>query len=98
LGANVVCRRVQQGEPAHRPTSRAWAIIRRADRALWLTSSAPAGSTAATSTEPTVPAELTNPGVGDGSRWLLTPPADLLDSGRRTLTVDGHSPGAGLFA
>jgi hypothetical protein len=65
LGANVVVELYSESH-ARKPTARAWAIIRRADRATGWPANAPAAPTAVTPTEPTAPAGPSNPRSG---RW-----------------------------
>jgi hypothetical protein len=80
---------------ARRPTTRAWAIIRRANRAHRLSSHAPAGSTTATPTEWTVSAHSTH--HMSGTSWPM--PADPQQGLQRVLAsgvpqVATDQPGA----
>jgi hypothetical protein len=63
LGANVVVE-LDSESHARQPTSRAWAIIRRADAAIGWPANAPAAPTAVTPTEPTARAGPSNPRSG----------------------------------
>ena len=97
LGANVVVE-LNSESHARQPTTRAWAIIRRADRAHRLAGQrASRAPTAATPTEPTAPADPTNPRSG---RWRpmpadRTPPRRAIDAGGQLVThpYQGSPPG-----
>jgi hypothetical protein len=69
LGANVVVELYSEGH-ARQPTTRAWAIFRRADRNHRLADQRTSRPTAATPTEPTAPAGPSNPRSG---RWWPIP-------------------------
>ena len=69
LGANVVVELYSESH-ARQPTTRAWAIIRRADRSHRLADQRTSRPTAATPTEPTAPADPSNP---RSERWWPIP-------------------------
>jgi hypothetical protein len=69
LGANVVVGRSRKSR-ARQPTTRAWAITRRAQRATGWPASAPAAPSAARPTAPDAPTDPTNPRRGG---WLPLP-------------------------
>jgi len=74
LGANVVVELYSESR-ARKPTTRAWAIIRRAGAATGWPANAKVAPTATTSTAPVgpiAPADLSNRGAGDGGRCPLT--------------------------
>jgi hypothetical protein len=70
LGANVVVELYSESH-ARKPTTRAWAIIRRPTAATGWSANAPAAPTAATPTDPTVPAGPATPGASGGGRYPL---------------------------
>jgi hypothetical protein len=74
LGANVVVELYSESH-ARKPTTRAWAIIRRADAGIGWPANAPAVPTAAipiAAAVPTAPAGFINPRSGRGGRCWLT--------------------------
>jgi hypothetical protein len=97
LGANVVVELYSESH-ARQPTTRAWAIIRRADRSHRLAGQRASRPTAATPTAPVgpiAPADLTNPRSGDGCRCPLTPTDPTSRTARRgsAPVVDSDVPG-----
>jgi hypothetical protein len=85
LGASVVVELYSESH-ARRPTTRAWAIIRRADRNHRLASQRTRRPDAATPTEPTAPAGPSNP---RSERWWPIPADPVITQGwtRASLTT-----------